>query len=355
MKILFLAGSFYPSIGGVETHVLEVAKELVRRGHSVSIVTEDKQSVRRSDNKARKSKRIGKSSYFRLKKLDQISIYYFKFGQKNFFKKFYIWYVLYRNIHLFENADIIHAHDVFIWYLPLRFLLVTKKIFTTFHGYEGVFPPAEKAKLIRRLTKKLSWGTINVGDFIEKWYGTKPDFVTYGGVKKVKNKNAKVKIASKKLKVLLVGRLEKDIGILIYKDALRILRERGFDYDLAVCGDGSLRPEIESYGALHGEVGDISLFIKKTDIVFASSYLTMLQALQLGKPVFAVYTNPLKHDYLRMSPFEKYVIISGSAQELVKQVVRYKPNIKKLESALQWANGQTWEKVTQLYHTLWEK
>ena len=41
MKIVFLCRLFYPHIGGVETHVLEVGKRLIKKGHRVTIVTED--------------------------------------------------------------------------------------------------------------------------------------------------------------------------------------------------------------------------------------------------------------------------------------------------------------------------
>ena len=40
MKILFLTALFYPSIGGVETHVHEIAEELIKLGNQVTIVTE---------------------------------------------------------------------------------------------------------------------------------------------------------------------------------------------------------------------------------------------------------------------------------------------------------------------------
>ncbi len=81
----------------------------------------------------------------------------------------------------------------------------------------------------------------------------------------------------------------------------------------------------------------------------------MLQVLQLGTPVFATYTNPLKHDYLRDSPFEKYVTISDSAEDLARKVARFTPNLQKLKEGARWANTQTWDKVAHLYLDLWAK
>ncbi|HEX8932546.1 MAG TPA: glycosyltransferase, partial [Patescibacteria group bacterium] len=40
MKILFLARRFYPDIGGVEKHVLEISKRLAAIGHEVTVVAE---------------------------------------------------------------------------------------------------------------------------------------------------------------------------------------------------------------------------------------------------------------------------------------------------------------------------
>ncbi len=356
MKIVFISSAFYPSIGGVETHALAVARELSKRGHKVTIITENKQSKGKSDSKASKSKSNVKSTHFVRKRLDQIDIYYFKFGQYNFFKKFKIWIYLFQSRRLFSNADVIHVHDVFIWYLPLRFYFWNKKVFTTFHGYETVFPPEEIAKFIRKISEKLSYGNIIIGEFIKKWYGTHPDIVMYGGVDKMPL--SKYKITNKrrrKLRILFIGRLEKDIGVLIYRDALRILAEKNIDFALTIHGEGSLRAEIEAYGKVEGFVKDLRSSIKKSDIVFSSSYLTMLQVMQLGKPIFAAYNNPLKHDYLRTSPFAEYITVSGNAHELARQLSRFRPNINKLEKGQKWAQEQTWEKVTDVYLQLWEK
>ena len=48
MKILFLTRSFYPNVGGVEKHILEVSKALTKRGHIVTVVTEDRKVKNKS-------------------------------------------------------------------------------------------------------------------------------------------------------------------------------------------------------------------------------------------------------------------------------------------------------------------
>lgn len=361
MKIVFVTSAFYPSIGGVETHVLQLSKKLIELGHEVTVITEDKaeywQKRRRSDSEAGKLKSVDSSILLTHKRLDQIDIYYFKFGQPSFSKKFRIWYLMVRSKELFQDADIVHCHDVFFWYLPLRFILFRKKVFTTFHGYETVFPPLQKAILIRKISEKLSYGSICIGAFIKKWYGTKPDYISYGGVTPVRKLSVRRwKMQSKrKLKIILVGRLEKDMGIHVYKQALKRLEDEHIQIEFSACGNGSLREEVEQYGKVFGFVPSVMNYIRKADIVFASSYLIMLQALQLGKPVFAVYTNPLKHDYLCDSPFSEYISVSHESRELTRQVMKFILFTGKMEKGIQWANSQTWDKVSQMYLELWNK
>lgn len=156
MNILFISRLSYPHIGGVETHLREIGKCLSRKGHTVMVIT---------------GKQI---NYPKIK----------------FIGLLFIWLWFFRNRSVIEEADIVHCHDVFFWYLPFRFLYPKKPVYTTFHGYETAFPPSRKAVLIRKISEKLSWGNICVGDYIKKWYGTKPTFVTYGGINKMKNEKS---------------------------------------------------------------------------------------------------------------------------------------------------------------------
>ena len=166
MKIVFITPSFYPSIGGVEKHVFEISKRLVEKGNEVTVLTETSstfkaskkriyQSISRSDSVGLKSEQPVKSSYLTTKTHNMIRIYYFTFGRHGWAKKFRIWLTLFRYKNLIEDADIVHCHDVFIWYLPFRFLFPRKKIFTTFHGYES-YPIKKRAIIIRKISEILS-------------------------------------------------------------------------------------------------------------------------------------------------------------------------------------------------------
>lgn len=375
MKILFFAKRFYPEIGGVEKHVYEISRELIKRGNEVVILTEIPSGINvrrknnyhltdRSDTYSINSERAFKSSQsdtFEAKKIKVINV---NFGKDGWFKKFRIWIKLFGMVTVIRHADVIHCHDVFFWYLPFRFLFPFKKIYTTFHGYETKFPPTIKAKIVRKISEHLSNGNICVGAFIKKWYGTKTDFVTYGGVEtqnltrelagKTQNYNKK----RKKLNILLVGRLEEDNGAKIYLESLKILMERKLSYNLIVCGDGSFRRQFEKYGTVKGFVGNLNKYIDRTDFMFASSYLSIFEGIIRGKIVFSVFQNKLKEDYLRLSPFKNYITIAGDGNPLVKKLLLARNNINKthnmVRKAQNWAKKQTWSKVVDIYLKLWK-
>ena len=348
MRILFFTRRFYPLIGGVEKHCLEIGKRLVAQGHTLTVVTEtpDKNSK-------------PKETY------EGINIYRIPITTEEKSKKFQIWWWLLNHRKLIKEAEVIHCHDVFFWYLPFRFLYPRKKVFTTFHGWEGIYPPRLKNKIIRKISEKLSFGNICVGNYIEKWYGTKADFVTYGGVNivqsskfKVQSYSSKCKVQSysSKFKILFVGRLEKDTGLLIYLKTLVILRDR---VEAKFAGDGSLRKEAEKYGTVLGFVEDVNEQMQESDFVFTSGYLSILEAMINKKLVFSVYDNPIKEDYLKMAPFSQWIVIENDPEQLAKKIKFYLENPleekKLIEEAYNWVRQQSWKKLTEKYLELWEK
>ena len=51
MKILQISSSFFPVMGGMEKVVLETSKELIKRGHQVTVLTTDLYSTEINRNK----------------------------------------------------------------------------------------------------------------------------------------------------------------------------------------------------------------------------------------------------------------------------------------------------------------
>lgn len=157
MNILFLARLYYPHVGGVEKHVEKIS-EILSKNHEITLVCE-KHDPLLSDIEIYKKVKI-----YRIPHQDKWSIWK--------------WWL--NHLNLFRDADIIHIHDVFFWFLPFKLLFFNKKIFMTFHGYEGSDAPSIKQIIWHKIAEKLSNGNICIGDFHRKWYKVKPTIVSYG-------------------------------------------------------------------------------------------------------------------------------------------------------------------------------
>ena len=338
MKVVFLCARYYPSIGGVERHVQEIAERLMQKGHEVHIVCES------ADAEATHKKNI-----------DGITITYLYFGPVGFFKKFRIWSVMIRNISLFISADVVHIHDVFFWYLPIRFLLFFKPVFSTFHGYEGVVPPTKKAIFQRRMSEFLSQKTIEVGAYIQKWYGTHPTSVIYGGCTFLISPHSITTTLSTPLSFVLIGRLSDDIGLPLYVEFFAALKKKRIPYQLDVYGDGPYSSKIAQYGKVHGFIDDLMKPIINADIVCASSYLTMIDALSCGKTVIAFYNNPLKKDYLESFPMHASIIATDKVVDALQKVSNLTES-QSVEELVSKAHAHfSWDTIVKEYLALWKK
>ncbi len=351
MTIIFFTRRFYPSIGGVEKHILEISKILIKEKFEIRIVTEN------INNKLK--------TY---EEFEGIKIYRMPFFKENKLKKIKIWFWFFKNVHLIKNANILHVHDVFYWYLPFRFLFLRKKVFITFHGYETIFPPRKGAILIRRISKFLSNGSINIGSYIDKWYKTPANFTFYGGVNKDDLKDLYSRFRgndmgsgndnnwNKKVwNIVFVGRIEKDNGIKIYADILKELKSKKVKFNFTAVGDGILSNDFKKYGKVVGFQKNINIFLKNADLVFSSSYLSMLEAFSFKKNVISVWENDLKKDYLYLTPFKDFIISGDEGKEIVNKLVSLsdKERENMINGAFDFAKKNTWEDVVKIYKKLW--
>ena len=165
MKILVLTKYFWPHIGGVEKHVEEVSKRLALKGNKVILITE------KYDSKL-KSQEVK----------DGVKIVRFKYPNLRCLGLFFVWLWLWQNRGLIKQSDIVQIHDVFVWYLPFRFLFPAKPVFTAFHGWEGVWPLRWQDIFAKRWAVRLSSGTLAIGAYVEKYYGLKVNKILYGAV-----------------------------------------------------------------------------------------------------------------------------------------------------------------------------
>ncbi len=355
MTVLFLSRLFYPHIGGVEKHVYEVGTRLAEKGHRVIVISEN---IPESHNNSYQS---SSSSARLVGKLKNLESYNINLGKDDWFKKFRLWKELWKHRGLIRNADVVHCHDVFFWYLPFRFLFPFKKVYTTFHGYEGNNIPNKRAIFMHKLSEKLSYGNICVGDFLKKWYGTKPTFVTYGAVDFQKEKNGK---NYDKNLVVFLGRLEEEAGIMEYLKAFKEVGRSHKGLRLVVLGDGVQMGEAKRYAAQNqlntefkGFVKNVLIYINRTSFVFTSRYLGILESLMSKKFVLAVYNNDIKKDYLKITPFSEFISISKDHTEILSELEKYltdttSKNIK-INKGYEWVKDKTWDNMVNLYLKLW--
>lgn len=331
-KILIFTPSFFPNLGGVERHVLETTKYLVRKKYSVKIITEQNNKAKKLENK------------FGFK------IFRFSYPKVRFLGLLTIWWKIFKNYYKYiKEADVIHIHDIFVWYLPFKLIFWRKPIVTTFHGWEGIFPLPQRNKLWRKLGVLLSNKTVAVGRYLEKYYNFKADIVIYGGVHVPK------KIFDKENLLLYVGRLDYDTGLPIL---LRSLRKNPWKGKVIFCGDGVLKDQASMFGEVVGFRNPIP-YLKKAKIVFAGGYLSVLEAFAYRCLVIAAYGNPLKRDYFSLSPMGKLIQMVKTGKEVSRKInfLKRKNNFNKnkLEEAFEFAKRQSWQKIASLYENVYNE
>ena len=349
MKILFITSSFYPKIGGLEKSVFSTARELSKRGNHVSIVTLN------HDNLAEKEHF---NEGFEVYRIPRSKIPYTGMLSK------WKWFLF--HFKLIKKVDIIHFHDynVFInWFFPYRFIFLKKKYYITFHGYEG-YPIRYKHIFFRKISVLFTHGNICVGEFIKRWYRTKPDEIFYAAVD---TENITKRI-DKGNNILFLGRLEKDTEILNYLKALKLFyKKTGSSIPLYILGEGSLSKEVKSFlennnipHKLLGIQQEHIAVIKKSSLVLTSSYLSIIESLAQGKLVIAFYSNNLKREYLKSFPDSDAVMcitenineVANIIEKIIKEPLYYKD---KIDSGLLLSKKLTWSKVADKYISLYNK
>ena len=332
-SILFISKLYYPHIGGVEKHLDFLCRELIRGGMSVTILTEQF------------TKRLNL-----YEKKDGVEIVRIPVTEKLFLKKFFIWkWILFHPLFLFK-FNVIHIHDVFYYVLPFRLLFFFKKVFITFHGYEG-YPIKFRWIVARKIAEYLTNGNICVGDFMKKWYFTRPTSVIYGAVS-LRSTNSKPKDHS----ALFFGRLDDQTGILEYIEAYKKIKQKYANFKLTVIGEGPLRNKIPKEVEVIKFKSNVDQYIQANRFIFVSRYLSMLEALSQKREVIAVYDNPIKKDYIYISPFKKYVSVAGTSKEISNIVLRKlknNQNYEMVEAGYSWAQKLTWKKMAKTYLQLW--
>lgn len=316
LRALLITESYLPAIGGVEKHIAGVLPQLKQAGIKVEIINIGELLAGRK----------------RLKFLTLLQI----------------WWLLWKKIAAIRASQVILIHDVFIYYLPFALLFPRKKIITTFHGWEKIFPIPTKNIFYKKLAQKFSACTVSIGAYINKYYrlNSHNNFISYGAVEIPKTK----KSSSSKVKnsYLFLGRLEKDTGLTIFLQFLNILRAKQENFSVIFCGDGAMRKRCLEYGRVLGFV-DPTIHLEKSEHCFAGGYLSILEAMSNCSFVMSAYDNQLKKDYLVNSPFAEKIAIGQNGEELYQNLQKLRANPQLLEKNYQLAQEHSFTKLAELY------
>lgn len=349
--ISFICPRFYPDKGGVEKHVLFLSKALVKKGFDVTVytITKDKNLV----------------NYDFFEKIKIVRIHAVSDG---IFNRVLVNLKFLFLISKLKKSSIIHFHDYFsLWgwnllnSVILKFLF-RKKLYITFHGWEGIFPPRKSVIFKRRLIEKLTESSMSIGHFISKWYGTNSEVISYGACEtsfpvSVDNSDFSLN------KILFIGRLEVDTGLLQYLDSIESVQDMVLDID--ICGDGSLLDNVIeiSKKSIHkinilGFIENIDEKIRESDVVFTSGYLGMLESFSQRKPVIATYDNPLKKDYLELMPnhSEMFFILDhfNTLSQIIEKIKSNDVRTKMIDNAYEFSLKSDWNNMVKNYEELWK-
>lgn len=320
LKIAFVTKHYWPSRGGVETHVGAVSKLLTQAGHQVSIFTLAH---------PQRTKKIGPNGGEIIELNTESEL-------KN-------------HLPLLESQDLIHVHDVTHWVLSLK--LDRSKLFQTNHGWEGRYPVPVKAKLRRWYNNWQTAGTLHIGHWIQEFYWDKPDQVSYGGVWSWEFAGRVTVPKNEHLKIVFLGRLEAENCM---EQTLRFLENLQPD-SVTWVGDGQYRPQAEKMGRVTGMVDQKQLqkHLTQADLVITSSYLSIWQAAAAGKLVLAFANHPLKQRYLETHPLSEFMVLNPSPEQL-ESLLSDRTKLKnRLTDQLTTVKKNTWNEVVATYGRLW--
>lgn len=313
MKIIFLTRYYWPHIGGVERHVEQLSSVLTKSGHQVTVVTTQfdqfERSLRRKEN------------------INGVKIIRFDQPHIKFIGLIVTWIWILKNRNIFEKADIIHAHDVGVWYLPLLPFIRRNKFFLTSHGWEGIYPIPFHKILLRKIAYIIAYKKIAIGSFIDTFYKVRSDIVLWGGIDTFRTGTTQ-----KEDMTVFVGRLEKDTGL---PEFLKELKNKRYIGRIIFVGDGSLRSECERYGKVTGFTNPRP-FLKKTKVCIPAGYLACLEAMSHKCIIRVYWSNQLKKAYWIRTPFYRFI----KSQDIA--------------GAYAWVRSQTWNIVGRNYLELWK-
>jgi glycosyltransferase involved in cell wall biosynthesis len=352
-KILHLAKYYSPHLGGVETHLKEINKLLTKEGNQVIVI------CFQSSDKEELEEVIDGVQVIRIPVNSFLPKMFSNNPVSKSLLKLKVWTWIAQHSKLFLDADIIQVHDVMWWIWPL-YMVVYYKTYLTFHGWEGRYPVRAIDKYHRYFNSLGAKKSIHVGDFISQFYLDKPNHVIYGGVNmpkgRTKIKSSKNKTLSDKSQIVFLGRLEFENEIEKYLQLFKLIKKEYPKIKITFVGDGAYQEDCQEVGEVIGYVDNPNNYLEQADLVFANSYLSILEAQSYGKIVCSFYSHLLKKVYLITFPGSKLMLIESSPRKMMGRLSRVnKLNQSKLSNEVQkFAKSMSWQNIVGVYKQMWE-
>ena len=314
MKIA-MVGQFPPHIGGVGVHIHSLAKELVKNGEEVYVITYPHREIKNEENK----------NY-----MDNNGIKVIGTKGPNIGGLRSLFYTLFGTIQLIrlvkkENIDIIHGHYIY----PAGFIAVLagkftgKKVYVTSHGSD-MFELYSRYKFMRPIIKfvlkradvvlavsvalkeeilktnidgiedkvGLNWNTVDINKFHPQDENDKDKFREELNI----SKNTPI--------ILFVGNIIQRKNVATILNAKKQLKS---DCTLVVVGDGPLLNSLKEKtqekkidGVIFtGARKDVANIIRSSDLLILPSYsesfgLVLIEALACAKPVIGSNVGGIK-------------------------------------------------------------
>jgi len=353
LDYIAITPSYPPIIGGVEKHVFEVhsqLKQLGLKGLIIVLKNRPPETIISKDVVWIKPRKI----WGLVPKTTRLVL---------------VWNVMCLIIK--NKPKAIHFHDLTIspFISILKFFNLLQKSYVTFHGWEGVYPPRKDIVKKRQHIASQVKGSMAIGAFIEKWYGTNSNIISYGGthVNLSQNCESNHVLSKNPLKLAYFGRLEADTGLLeVIKAIIQYFKNQPDNQlDFSIYGNGTLKNQIEDL-ILNNDTLNIEMLpavpnpsslYTNYDVIIASGYLTIIEALAVERIVIAYYNNPIREDYLKMHPAAKSMNIVSNANDISKVFQTFDDDINKITQLArpgwEWAKKQTWEALAKDYLQLW--
>ena len=360
MRIGLISFHTFSQPGGVKRHILDLSKNLRKRGHQTKIIVPRR---KRSENYGKDVILLGTSF-----PLDFT-------GSKSDFSVNFNPISLERTLKR-ERFDVLHFHNFGV--PSIVQILVSPSASNalnvlTFHAnVKGSEFLENFPSLLYLLNKVCQWkidGIIGVASLILSYFKRYkgPKIVVPNGID-LEEFNLSIpkikKYCDGKINLLFVGRIEKRKGLIYLLKAFKVLNKKFSNLRLIIVGDGSLKDGCKSYVKKNnlkevvfegGVAGTIAPYYRTADIfvspaIFGESFgLVLLEAMACGAPVVA-FVNQGYKELLKnkssgrfLTKPRDYKVLAEKIELLIKNSkLREKVSKKGIQEVKQYS----WESVT---------